>query len=83
MLSTGGLVVTDRLHAHILSLLLDIPHVLLDNSYGKVAGFADQWTGDYAGLMRATKSRRSSTPRWPAAPRKSWTAKRRPKGAAQ
>ncbi len=54
MLSTGELVVTDRLHAHILSLLLDIPHVLLDNSYGKVAGFADQWTGDYAGLMRAT-----------------------------
>jgi pyruvyl transferase EpsO len=54
MLSTGELVVTDRLHAHILSLLLDIPHVLLDNNYGKVAGFADQWTGDYAGLMRAT-----------------------------
>lgn len=53
MLSAGELVVTDRLHAHILSLLLDIPHVLLDNSYGKVAGFADQWTGDYAGLMRA------------------------------
>src|SRR3546814_17181222 len=38
----------------ILSLLLDIPHVLLDNSYGKVAGFADQWTADYGGLMRAT-----------------------------
>lgn len=54
MLSAGELVVTDRLHAHILSLLLDIPHVLLDNNYGKVAGFADQWTGDYSGLMRAT-----------------------------
>ncbi|WP_213981330.1 polysaccharide pyruvyl transferase family protein [Sphingomonas sp. dw_22] len=54
MLSQGEVVVTDRLHAHILSLLLDIPHVLLDNSYGKVAGFADQWTGDYAGLLRAT-----------------------------
>lgn len=53
MLSAGKLVVTDRLHAHILSLLLDIPHVLLDNSYGKVAGFADQWTADYSGLMRA------------------------------
>ena len=53
MLSTGERVVTDRLHAHILSLLLDIPHVLLDNSYGKVAGFADQWTGDYDGLVRA------------------------------
>ena len=53
MLSTGELVVTDRLHAHILSLLLDIPHVLLDNSYGKVAGFAHQWTGDYVGLTHA------------------------------
>ena len=54
MLSTGEVVVTDRLHAHILSVLLDIPHVLLDNSYGKVAGFADQWTGSYEGLVRAT-----------------------------
>ena len=54
MLSTGETVVTDRLHAHILSLLLDIPHILLDNSYGKVAGFADQWTAGYAGLRRAT-----------------------------
>lgn len=53
MLAQGEVVVTDRLHAHILSLLLDIPHVLLDNSYGKVAGFADQWTADYAGLSRA------------------------------
>lgn len=53
MLSRGEMVVTDRLHAHILSLLLDIPHVLLDNSYGKVAGFAGQWTGSYEGLLRA------------------------------
>lgn len=53
MLSRGEVVVTDRLHAHILALLLDIPHVLLDNSYGKVAGFADQWTSEYGGLMRA------------------------------
>ncbi len=54
MLSKGEVVVTDRLHAHILSLLLDIPHVLLDNSYGKVGGFADQWTAAYDGLMRAS-----------------------------
>jgi pyruvyl transferase EpsO len=54
MLSQGEVVVTDRLHAHILSVLLDIPHVLLDNSYGKVSGFADQWTGEYQGLLRAS-----------------------------
>lgn len=53
MLSQGEVVVTDRLHAHILSVLLDIPHVLLDNSYGKVRGFAEQWTGPYAGLSYA------------------------------
>src|SRR3546814_4179261 len=60
MLSAGELVVTDRLHAHILSLLPDIPHVLLDNSYGKVAGFADQLTDDYGGPMRATREREST-----------------------
>jgi pyruvyl transferase EpsO len=54
LLSTGKAVVTDRLHAHILSLLLDIPHVVLDNSYGKVGGFVDAWTADYRGLQRAT-----------------------------
>lgn len=47
MLSQGKVVVTDRLHAHILSLLLDIPQVVLDNSYGKVGSFAAQWTARY------------------------------------
>src|SRR3546814_2699367 len=44
MLSQGRVIVTDRLHAHILSLLLDIPQVVLDNMYGKVSAFAAQWT---------------------------------------
>lgn len=52
-LSQGRLVVTDRLHAHILSLLLDIPHIALDNSYGKVSAFARQWTGSYEGFRQA------------------------------
>lgn len=43
-LSRGHVVVTDRLHGHILCLLLDIPHVLLDNSYGKLRLFYDAWT---------------------------------------
>ncbi|MFT4085249.1 MAG: polysaccharide pyruvyl transferase family protein, partial [Nocardioides sp.] len=30
------LVVTDRLHAHVLAGLMGIPHVVLDNSYGKI-----------------------------------------------
>jgi pyruvyl transferase EpsO len=39
-------VVTDRLHGHILSVLLGIPHVLMDNSYGKNESFYATWTHD-------------------------------------
>ena len=46
MLSGGRAVVTDRLHAHIMSLLLGIPHVVLDNNYGKVKEFYSLWTGE-------------------------------------
>jgi exopolysaccharide biosynthesis predicted pyruvyltransferase EpsI len=53
LLSQGKIVVTDRLHAHILSLLLDIPHVALDNTYGKLGSFAAQWTASYRGFHRA------------------------------
>lgn len=44
LLARGRVVVTDRLHGHILSLLLGIPHVLLDNSYGKLRHFYKTWT---------------------------------------
>ena len=42
----GRVVVTDRLHGHILALLLGQPHVLLDNSYGKLDSFVHSWTTD-------------------------------------
>jgi pyruvyl transferase EpsO len=45
MLSTGRVVVTDRLHAHVLCLLMDIPHVMLDSNIGKVGALLDTWTG--------------------------------------
>jgi len=35
--------VTDRLHAHILAVLLNWPHVYLDNCYGKLDRFASAW----------------------------------------
>ncbi len=54
LLSSARFVVTDRLHAHILSLLLNIPHIVLDNSYGKIAGFMNLWTKDYDHVRRAT-----------------------------
>lgn len=47
-LSKGKVVVTGRLHAHILSVLMTKPHILLDNSYGKLQGFYDAWTKDLA-----------------------------------
>lgn len=43
LLSRGRVVVTDRLHAHILCTLLGIPHVVLDNNYGKISRFIQCW----------------------------------------
>jgi pyruvyl transferase EpsO len=52
LLSSGRVVITDRLHAHLLCLLLGIPHGVLDNSYGKLARFLDAWTGDAGSVHR-------------------------------
>jgi exopolysaccharide biosynthesis protein PssK len=54
LLSSGRLVVTDRLHAHLLSLLLAIPHAVLDNTYGKLGRFLDTWTGGAEGVHRVS-----------------------------
>ncbi|HXQ20166.1 MAG TPA: polysaccharide pyruvyl transferase family protein [Candidatus Acidoferrales bacterium] len=44
LLGAARVVVTDRLHGHILSVLLGVPHILLDNSYGKNRNFYETWT---------------------------------------
>jgi exopolysaccharide biosynthesis predicted pyruvyltransferase EpsI len=44
ILSQGRAVITDRLHGHVLCLLLGIPHVLLDNNYSKIRRFWQTWT---------------------------------------
>ena len=44
LLGSARTVVTDRLHAHILCLLMGIPHALVDNTYGKVRSFHETWT---------------------------------------
>ena len=44
MLSYGRVVVTDRLHGHILCTLVGIPHVLLNNSYGKNISYYETWS---------------------------------------
>jgi exopolysaccharide biosynthesis predicted pyruvyltransferase EpsI len=46
LLGGARAVVTDRLHAHIFSLMCDVPHVLLDNSTGKVRSFYETWTAE-------------------------------------
>lgn len=45
LLGSGRVVVTDRLHGHILSLLMGRHHVVVDNNYGKIGGIMDAWTG--------------------------------------
>jgi pyruvyl transferase EpsO len=50
LLSTAEVVVTDRLHGHILCLLLGIPHVLLDTSNGKLSAFHRTWTRAIPGV---------------------------------
>ncbi|HEX4936051.1 MAG TPA: polysaccharide pyruvyl transferase family protein, partial [Gemmatimonadaceae bacterium] len=54
LLGGARVVVTDRLHGHILSVLLGLPHVVLDNSYGKLGRFLDAWTGSSPLVRRAT-----------------------------
>lgn len=78
MLSSGRQVITDRLHGHILSVLLGVPHVALDNSSGKIAAYYRSWThgvgtglfvadpGDAAAAL-LTLPRRAR--RWTIAPR--------------
>lgn len=60
MLSAGSVVVTDRLHGHILCLLLAIPHVVLDNRYGKLGRFLDSWTGSSPLVRRASSLEEAS-----------------------
>ena len=52
ILSSGEVVITDRLHGHIMCTLMNIPHVVLDNSYRKIGNFRDAWgTGEELCLM--------------------------------
>jgi pyruvyl transferase EpsO len=48
VLSLGHVVITDRLLAHVLCLLLGIPHVLLNDESGKNWHFHETWTREAA-----------------------------------
>lgn len=43
-LSRARFVITDRLHVHILSTLLGLPHCFLDNHYGKISRFSEAFS---------------------------------------
>lgn len=44
LLSRGEQVVTDRLHGHVLCTLLQIPHVVVNDKFGKIQALYDTWT---------------------------------------
>jgi exopolysaccharide biosynthesis predicted pyruvyltransferase EpsI len=45
LLGQARIVITDRLHAHVLCALLGIPHVVLDNNYGKISSIVRAYSG--------------------------------------
>jgi exopolysaccharide biosynthesis predicted pyruvyltransferase EpsI/glycosyltransferase involved in cell wall biosynthesis len=44
LLARGRVVITNRLHAHLLCTLLGIPHVVCDTVNGKLSAYRDTWT---------------------------------------
>ena len=57
ILSRGKVIITDRLHGHVLSLLLGIPNILLDNNYGKIRSFYETWTQEFPLVQWAKSSK--------------------------
>lgn len=53
LLTAGRVAITDRLHGHVLGLLLDLPHVVVADRYGKVRNYWETWTSDAARGHRA------------------------------
>ena len=52
ILGQGNVVITDRLHAIILSWLGGTPVFFVDNNYNKLSNFIDTWLKDSPGLVR-------------------------------
>lgn len=46
LLGSAKVVITDRLHGHILCSLMQKPHVVMDNANGKVFGYLETWPDD-------------------------------------
>lgn len=52
-ISRGRVLLTDRLHAHILAELADIPHVVVDTGYGKIRRFHERWLQEHSSAVFA------------------------------
>lgn len=50
----GRVVITDRLHGHIISTLVGVPHVVLDNRNHKLFHYRDTWTAGLENVVVAT-----------------------------
>lgn len=50
LLERGKVVISDRLHAHILAVLLNKPHAVIDNANRKISGLHQTWTMPYQGV---------------------------------
>jgi exopolysaccharide biosynthesis predicted pyruvyltransferase EpsI len=50
ILRTGRVVITDRLHGHILCCLLGIPHVVSSDRFAKLRSFYDTWTEGFSSV---------------------------------
>ena len=48
ILEQAKIMITDRLHAHVLAVLFNIPHVVCDNSYGKISSIYNDYSGKIA-----------------------------------
>jgi exopolysaccharide biosynthesis predicted pyruvyltransferase EpsI len=44
LLASGRVVITDRLHGHVLATLLGLPHCVMDSHYCKVRALWETWT---------------------------------------
>ena len=55
-LQRGKVLITDRLHGHILAVLLDIPTVIIDNRIHKILNFRDTWTKKLRKVVMASNA---------------------------
>lgn len=50
LVASSRVLVTNKLHGHIVASMLGMPHVVMDNGYGKVRATLDTWTAGLPGV---------------------------------